>query len=71
MTDTAKTGKPTDALASSGKDDGTHTFTLDGREVTAKNTVSTDSSQKTTCSPADAVTIVDASIRPPAPCSTA
>jgi NADH-quinone oxidoreductase subunit G len=36
LTDTAKTGKPTDALASSGKDDGTHTFTLDGREVSAK-----------------------------------
>ena len=36
MTDTAKTDKPTDALASKGKDDGTHTFTLDGREVSAK-----------------------------------
>ena len=36
MTDTAKTDKPADALATSGKDDGTHTFTLDGREVSAK-----------------------------------
>ena len=36
MTDTAKTTKPTDALAPDAKDDGTHTFTLDGREVSAK-----------------------------------
>jgi NADH-quinone oxidoreductase subunit G len=36
LTDTAKTAKPTDALATEAKDDGTHTFTLDGREVTAK-----------------------------------
>ena len=36
MTDTAKTKNPTDALAAGAKDDGTHTFTLDGREVSAK-----------------------------------
>jgi NADH-quinone oxidoreductase subunit G len=36
LTDTAKTKKPTDALAAEAKDDGTHTFTLDGRAVTAK-----------------------------------
>ena len=36
MTDTANTNKPTDVLAAEAKDDGTHTFTLDGREVSAK-----------------------------------
>ncbi len=36
MTDTAKTKNPTDALAPDAKEDGTHTFTLDGREVSAK-----------------------------------
>jgi NADH-quinone oxidoreductase subunit G len=36
LTDTAKTTNPTDALAAEAKDDGTHTFTLDGREVSAK-----------------------------------
>ena len=36
MTDTAKTKNPTDALSAEAKDDGTHTFTLDGREVSAK-----------------------------------
>ena len=36
MTDTSKTKSPTDAPAAEAKDDGTHTFTLDGREVSAK-----------------------------------
>ena len=36
MTDTAKVSKPTDALAPDAHDDGTNTFTLDGRTVTAK-----------------------------------
>ena len=36
MTDTAKTNAPTEALASGSPDDGTHTFTLDGREVSAR-----------------------------------
>jgi NADH-quinone oxidoreductase subunit G len=36
LTDTSKIKNPTDALASDAKDDGTHTFTLDGREVSAK-----------------------------------
>jgi len=36
LTDTAKTKNPTDALAPDAGEDGTHTFTLDGREVNAK-----------------------------------
>ena len=36
MTDTAKTNTPTEALASGSPEDGTHTFTLDGREVSAR-----------------------------------
>jgi NADH-quinone oxidoreductase subunit G len=36
LTDTAKTKNPTDALAPDAKEDGTRTFTLDGREVSAK-----------------------------------
>ncbi len=36
MTDTAKTKAPTEALASDSPEDGTHTFTLDGREVRAR-----------------------------------
>ena len=36
MTDTAKTREVTDALAPDTHDDGTNTFTLDGRTVTAK-----------------------------------
>ncbi len=36
MTDTAKTQKPTGAPASAAPEDGTHAFTLDGREVRAR-----------------------------------
>ena len=36
MTDTAKTNTPAEALASDSHEDGTHTFTLDGREVSAR-----------------------------------
>jgi NADH-quinone oxidoreductase subunit G len=36
LTDTAKTKAPTEALATDSSDDGTHTFTLDGRIVSAR-----------------------------------
>jgi len=36
LTDTAKVSKPTDSLAPDAKEEGTNTFTLDGRTVTAK-----------------------------------